>query len=185
MPRFDFECQEGHQFVLWSDSARMCPECGSEYLKRIFVTAPAVTSGKTSVLDKMVQTQLDNMGITNLTQRGEGESAKVDYKSTPEQLAANKVLEDFPAAKVAPSQFASLHKAVSMHFQNTGGVKAVINSGIGKTREARQVTEVIRSLKNPQYRPQTVVLRNDNTRKVVWNRGTKRAQVRHVPESKS
>ena len=34
--RFDFECSLGHAFSLSSDDAYSCPECGSEFLKKLF-----------------------------------------------------------------------------------------------------------------------------------------------------
>jgi hypothetical protein len=103
--RFDFQCNAGHEFVLWSDAARMCPECGSEYLKRIFVDAPMVNTPRTKALDNLVRRELENRNITNIQGGGhEGDREKVTYKTTPAELAAAKIERDFPQMKDADAK---------------------------------------------------------------------------------
>lgn len=98
--RFDFECQKGHTFTLWSDDARCCPICQNEYLKRVFLEPVGVVTPKTHAVDNLVRRELENRGITNIQGGGhEGEREKITYKTTPAELAAAKIEKDFPAMK--------------------------------------------------------------------------------------
>lgn len=127
--RFDFICAEGHEFTLWSDSARLCPTCGSEFLKRIFIEPPMINSAKPKVVDSMIRRELESRGITNIQSTGhEGDRAKVSYKSTEADLKAEKIMRDFPQMK-DKNDIAELDKAVKMKWGNLG-VKGIINSGI-------------------------------------------------------
>src|SRR5574337_978763 len=99
---YEFACQDGHEFQLWSDEARRCPQCGTEYLKRIFKTAPMVNTPKTKFLDNLVRNELENRGITNIQGGGhEGDREKITYKATETELKAKKVEADFPQIAAA------------------------------------------------------------------------------------
>ena len=129
---FEFACQQGHEFQLWSDDARMCPTCGSEYLKRIFKTPPNIGTNKPARVDALVRRELDARGITNIQGGGhEGDREKVTYKSTPEELAAEKVMRDFPAMN-DKNHLQELHKQVVTKWSNIG-VKGLIKSDLART----------------------------------------------------
>ncbi len=126
--RYDFECSNGHQFTIWSDDARRCPSCESEFLKRVFVEPPMVNSGKTKVVDHMVRQQLESMGITNIQGGGhEGDREKVTYKSTPAQLAAQKIEKDFPQMN-DPNGLEKATKQIVTRWSDLG-VKGIIKGG--------------------------------------------------------
>jgi len=138
---FEFACQSGHEFQLWSDDARLCPTCGSEFLKRIFKTAPMIGTGKPARVDALVRNELEARGITNIQGGGrEGDTEKVSYKSTPEQLAADKVIRDFPQLKQTPLQ--EIDRAVKQRW-STLGVKGIIKSGLHNTPEQAVVKGAI------------------------------------------
>lgn len=127
--RFDFACQDGHEFTLWSDDARMCPTCGSEFLKRIFIEPPMIGTQKPKFIDNLVRRELEARGITNIQGGGhEGDREKVTYKSTPAQLQAEKIMRDFPQMK-DKNDIAAVDAAVKMKWGNLG-VKGIINSNL-------------------------------------------------------
>jgi putative FmdB family regulatory protein len=130
MPIFEFACKDGHEFQLWSDDARLCPTCGSEYLKRIFKTAPMIGTDKPARVDALVKREFDARGILNVQGGGHpGEREKVSMKSTPEDLAQQKIEREFPQIKADPAGFAQLNKQVQQKWSNLG-VKGVIKSGL-------------------------------------------------------
>jgi hypothetical protein len=99
MVRFDFECQDGHLTTLWSDEARFCATCGSEFLKKVILDLNIGTKPVAKV-DNLVRKALEEQGITNIQGGGhEGDREKITRKTTPEQLQADKLLRDFPALK--------------------------------------------------------------------------------------
>jgi hypothetical protein len=127
--RYDFSCTEGHDFTLWSDQARMCPTCGSEFLKRIFIEPPMINTPRTGAVDRIVRHELESRGITNIQGTGhEGDRDKVTLKTTEAQLKADKIMRDFPQMK-DKNDIATIDQAVKMKWSNIG-VKGVINSGI-------------------------------------------------------
>lgn len=127
--RFDFACQDGHEFVLWSDDARCCPTCGSEFLKRIFTTPPMINGPKRKFVDNLVRRELEARGITNLQSgAGQGDQAKVTYKTTEAELKADKIMRDFPQMK-DKNDIAALDRAVKMKW-GAMGVKGIINSNL-------------------------------------------------------
>lgn len=127
--RYDFECQDGHEFTLWSDDARLCPTCGSEFLKRIFVEPPMINTPKGKFVDNLVRRELEARGISNLQTTGhEGDRAKVSYKSTEADLKAEKIMRDFPQMK-DKNDLAAVDQAVKMRWGSMG-VKGIINSGL-------------------------------------------------------
>lgn len=71
MVRFDFACKkcEG-TFTLWSDAAKCCPSCGSKRVFKIFLTAPAFSTGRGAAIEKLAEQQLDAAGLSNFTNRG-------------------------------------------------------------------------------------------------------------------
>jgi len=152
--RYDFECQSGHQFTLWSDDARMCPTCGNEFLKRVFLTPPAATTGKANQIEKLVQRELSARGISNIQSRGEGEHAKLTYASTPESLASEMVTKEFPQLP----QINGIQKVMSNVTARWAGVGAqgVIRSGLPRNQMAQDF------LKSPTSygRPEVVRIRD-------------------------
>lgn len=127
--RFDFECQEGHQFTLWSDGARLCPMCGNEYLKRVFIDPPMINVKPIAKVDNLVRRALEEQGITNIQGGGhEGDVEKITRKSTPADLAAEKILRDFPQVK---DQNALIRQQVAAKWSKVGP-QGVINSGLSK-----------------------------------------------------
>lgn len=135
MPIFEFACADGHEFQLWQDEARLCPICGSEFLKRIFVTPPNVNTSRTNFVDNLIKNEFDKRGITNVKSDGkEGETNKVTYKSTPADLAAEKVKREFPQMN-DPNAIQQMKNAVHAQWAQVGP-KGVINSGIGKGQNA-------------------------------------------------
>lgn len=145
MPIFEFACQAGHEFQLWDDAARLCPVCGSEFLKRVFITPPMVNTPKTKALDNLVRTELERQGITNIQGGGhEGETEKVTYKTPPETLAAQKIERDFPA--LAQKQtIPQIDQRIKQQWSNLG-VKGIIKSGIGSTPEHAPVKQALTSV---------------------------------------
>lgn len=71
MVRFDFACKkcEG-TFTLWSDAAKCCPACGSKRVFKVFLTAPAFSTGNANMVDKLAEKQLDAAGLSNYTNAG-------------------------------------------------------------------------------------------------------------------
>ena len=146
--RYDFTCQNGHDFVLWSDSARLCPTCGSEYLKRIFVDPPMVNSNKSKAVDRLVRNELEARGISNIQGGGhEGDREKITWKSTPEDLAAEKVNRQMPAVMNKQDGVMSAIQQSQTKWANLG-VKGIIKSGIGKTPDAEITKGAILNAKN-------------------------------------
>lgn len=151
MVRFDFECPVGHQFTLWSDEARMCPQCGSEFLKKIILDLNVGTKPIAKV-DNLVRKALEEQGITNIQGGGhEGEREKITRKTTPEQLQADKLLRDFPALK---------DPRVEVNNQiigkwNTIGPQGVIQSHLGKIPGAEGTKAALNQVRglNPRMAP--------------------------------
>jgi hypothetical protein len=129
MPRFDFECPDGHITTLWDDDARFCAKCGNEYLKKVFVDAPNIRTKPIEKVDKLVRQALEEQGITNIQGGGhEGDREKITRKSTPEQLAAEKVLRDFPQLKDPNAQ---IQQQVAAKWAQVGA-QGVISSGLSR-----------------------------------------------------
>ena len=146
--RFDFACQGGHEFTLWSDDARLCPVCGSEYLKKIFLDPPMVNTTKSKVVDRLVRNELEARGISNIQGGGhEGDREKITWKSTPEDLAAQKVNRDMPAVMNRQDGVGDAIQQVQTKWANLG-VKGIIKSGIGKTAGAEVTKSAILNAKN-------------------------------------
>lgn len=141
--RHDFQCKEGHITTLWSDAeARCCGECGSEYLKKVFIEPPMIGTDKPAKVDALVRQEFDARGITNIQGGGhEGDQEKVSYKSTPEQLAAAKIERDFPQLK-QPAPIQQIGRQVQQRWSNIG-VKGIINSGLGNTPEHERTKAAI------------------------------------------
>ena len=139
---YEFACQDGHEFQLWSDDARLCPTCGSEYLKRIFKTPPMIGTNKPAAVDALVKRELDARGITNIQGGGhEGDREKITYKSTPEELKADKIMRDFPAMK-DKTAIAQIQKQVTTKWSNIG-VKGIIKSGLGNSPDHQNTKAAI------------------------------------------
>ena len=127
--RYDFTCQNGHDFTLWSDDARLCPTCGSEFLKRIFIEPVAINTQKSKAIDQIVRRELENRGITNIRTDGhEGDKAQITYKTPPEKLAAQKIERDFPQMN-DPTGLDKAKQQVFTRWSNLG-VKGVIGMGL-------------------------------------------------------
>jgi chemotaxis response regulator CheB len=114
---------------MWDSDPRLCPTCGDEFLKVIFLTAPMVNE-KASRIDQLIKHELDARGISNLQTGGkEGERAKITYKTAPETLAAEKIERDFPQMKDRGAM-AAAEQAAKAKWGNLD-VKSVIGAGIG------------------------------------------------------
>jgi hypothetical protein len=128
----EYVCRSGHEFELWHDDNRVCPGCGGTDIKRVFRTPPNIGTGKPARVDALVRGELEARGITNIQGGGhEGDREKVTYKSTPEQLAADKIFRDFPVMN-DKSELQRINQSVIQKWTDIG-VKGVIKSGLGKT----------------------------------------------------
>lgn len=129
--RHDFQCKQGHITTLWSDAeARCCAECGSEYLKKVFIDPPMIGTDKPARVDALVRQEFDARGILNVQGGGHpGERERVSMKSTPEDLAQQKIEREFPQIKADPQGFAQLNNQVQQKWSSLG-VKGVIKSGL-------------------------------------------------------
>ena len=148
---YEFECKDGHPFQLWSDAPRCCPECGSDLLRRVFKTPPMIGTGKPAKVDALVKRELDARGITNIQGGGhEGDKEKVTYKSTPEQLAADKVMRDIPIMKDATA-VQQIDRQIKQRWGQMG-VKGVINAGLHKLPEHDTVkSTIVNAGRNDRY----------------------------------
>lgn len=126
--RHDFVCKDGHEFTLWTDDARLCPVCGCEYLKKIFIEPPMINK-KAKGIDALIKNELDARGITNIKSDGrEGDTAKVTYKTAPETLAAAKIERDFP--QMQDKDGLAIAKKQIVDKYSSIGVKGLINAGV-------------------------------------------------------
>jgi len=107
MMRFDFACKRCEkQFILWSDDGKVCPHCGSKRIMKIFITAPAFSTGIGAAADKLAEQQLDAAGLSNVTNYG-GQIVRT-RKTDPKAIEAERVAKannipivTAPAGKVA------------------------------------------------------------------------------------
>lgn len=143
MVRFDFECQHGHLTTLWSDEARFCATCGSEFLKKVILDLNVGTKPVAKV-DNLVRKALEEQGITNIQGGGhEGEREKITRKTTPEQLQADKLLRDFPALKDPRLQ---INNEIVGKW-NAIGPQGVIQSHLGKVPGAENTKSALAQVK--------------------------------------
>lgn len=143
--RFDFACTEGHEFVLWSDDARLCPVCGSEFLKRIFLTAPGVTTERAKKTDQVLKSQIDAFGFSNMSSRP-GEKAKFTRETDPKLIEAERAARaaNIPFNPTAPIQTGAAGNLKNSVPVPTMNVKQLLGSRLGSTPEGQTVSGLIR-----------------------------------------
>lgn len=87
MVRFDFACKRCEKtFVVWSDSAKICPHCGSKRVFKVFLTPPAINTGDPARIEKLAEEQLEAAGLSNYTNRNG--DVKRTRKTDPKMLEA-------------------------------------------------------------------------------------------------
>lgn len=89
MVRHDFACKkcEG-TFTIWSDSAKVCPLCGSKRIFKVFLTPTAFNTGNPAKIEKLAEQQLEAAGLSNYSNAGG--TIRRTRKTNPAQLQAER-----------------------------------------------------------------------------------------------
>ena len=117
MVRNDYACKKCEKtFTAWSDEARRCAYCGSRRVFKVFLTAPAASTGNAARIDKLAEKQLNAAGLSNYTNAGG--TVRRTRRTHPTELAA------IAAAK-----------ANNLPLTTTGPAAAGLEGGIQKLRD--------------------------------------------------